>query len=116
GGFPYGGGGGGGRIALSYSSNSFAGSIDARGGLGAIAGGAGTIYSIANSSRTANLMADNGGVRGTNTTFDSLSYGQILVGGAASLTSSVTQLTLSNLTVGANSAFLVGVQFILNAS
>jgi hypothetical protein len=115
GGQPYGGGGGGGRISILYTSNSFAGTIAARGGAGAVAGGAGTIYLKPNSG-VGNLIVDNGGIRGTNTTCDPLSLNNMVINGGAYLTSSITSLTLSNLTIGSQSAFLAGQGFTLTAT
>jgi len=68
-----GGGGGGGRIAISYNNNSFAGPVSACGGGGANWGGAGTVYLKANSQSYGQLILDNGGNAGTNTTFNASS-------------------------------------------
>lgn len=63
-----GGGGGGGCIALSSRSNSFSGNITARGGAGGNYGGAGTIFTLTpQSAPGAQVVIDNGGIRGTNT-------------------------------------------------
>jgi len=62
-----GGGGGGGLIALYFNTNSFSGVVQARGGKGAVYGGAGTYYTKVASQSVGQLLADNGGHRGTNT-------------------------------------------------
>jgi hypothetical protein len=77
-----GGGGGGGRISISYGNNSFGGLISAYGGGGAGWGGAGTVYLKANSQSYAQLILDNGGNAGTNTTFSASSI-DLLVAGRA---------------------------------
>src|ERR1017187_10415580 len=70
----WGGGGGGGRIAIIYGSCGFSGLVSAYGGGGYAAGGAGTIYTKLNSqSASAQVLVDNGGQAGTNTTFGSAS-------------------------------------------
>jgi len=68
-----GGGGGGGRIAIQYTTDLFFGATSARGGGGAGYGGAGTIYTRANSQSWGQVLADNGGQAGTNTTLGSSS-------------------------------------------
>src|SRR6185436_6797635 len=108
---PYGGGGGGGRITVTWASNSFTGSLQARGGPGIVAGGAGTIYSKGLSALSARLVADNGGLRGTNTDFNLAGVNDALISGGATATSTVSSVTLSNLIVGSNSSFLVGQSF-----
>lgn len=109
-----GGGGGGGRIAVSYTSSSFVGSISAYGGGGAFAGGAGTIYTRANS-QVGQVLVDNGGLAGTNTPLSS-GLGApsqpfnltIQRGGMASPQNSLTLFPqLANLTIVSN-GFLVG--------
>ena len=72
-----GGGGGGGRIALVYGVYNFAGVVSAYGGSGYASGGAGTIYSRANGQNLGQVIADNGGQAGTNTTLGSASTGTI---------------------------------------
>jgi hypothetical protein len=54
------GGGGGGRIAIYYTTDSFTGTIQAYGGDGYQAGGAGTIYLKDNSATRGELILDNG--------------------------------------------------------
>ena len=63
-----GGGGGGGRISIGYNnSSSFVGLTAAHGGLGFVNGGAGTIYTASSKQSAALVLADNGGIIGTNT-------------------------------------------------
>jgi hypothetical protein len=62
-----GGGGGGGRISIGYAVNDFIGAASACGGGGFAQGGAGTIYTKANSQPVGQLLLDNGGTAGTNT-------------------------------------------------
>ena len=66
-----GGGGGGGRIAIQYGVNLFFGVTTAQGGSGSAWGGAGTIYTIANSQSWGQVLVDNGGQSGTNTSWSS---------------------------------------------
>ena len=66
-----GGGGGGGRISIGYTANDFVGLMTAYGGGGYAQGGAGTIYTTANTQSTGQLLLDNGGVVGTNTPLSS---------------------------------------------
>jgi hypothetical protein len=72
-----GGGGGGGRIALQYGMNLFFGITTSQGGNGSAWGGAGTIYTLANNQSYGQVLADNGGHPGTNTTLGSVSLGTI---------------------------------------
>jgi hypothetical protein len=103
---PYGGGGGGGRIAIQYNTaqttNPFTGNFSAHGGLGAVAGGAGTIY-IAPYSTAAQLIVDNGGSASvTNTFLSGVQSSDLTVSGGAiaALTSTVS---LHSLLVASNS-------------
>ena len=77
-----GGGGGGGRIAITYNNNSFTGPVSAYGGGGASWGGAGTVYLKTNSQSYGQLILDNGGNAGTNTTFNASSIDLLVTGGA----------------------------------
>jgi hypothetical protein len=77
-----GGGGGGGHIAITYNNNSFTGPVSAYGGGGANWGGAGTVYLKANSQSYGQLILDNGGNTGTNTTFSASSIDLSVTGGA----------------------------------
>ncbi len=77
-----GGGGGGGRIAITYNNNSFTGPVSAYGGGGANWGGAGTVYLKTNSQSYGQLILNNGGNTGTNTTFNASSIDLSVTGGA----------------------------------
>ena len=81
---PAGGGGGGGRVAVQYTSNTFAGTYSAKGGAGYVNGGAGTIYKAPFQSNPATVLVDNGGLRGTNTAVSSSSSFNLTVQGGAS--------------------------------
>jgi hypothetical protein len=91
-----GGGGGGGRIAIQYGMNLFFGVTGARGGGGSAWGGAGTIYTKANSQSWGLVLVDNGGQSGTNTSWSSTSTIDLTVksGGVVSMPSSQTIGTL----------------------
>ena len=67
-----GGGGGGGRISIGYTANDFAGLMTAYGGGGYAHGGAGTIYTKANTQSAGQLLLDNGGAAGTDTPLSSI--------------------------------------------
>jgi hypothetical protein len=75
-----GGGGGGGRIFVEYYSGYvFLGDITARGGSGSACGGAGTIYTWYRDGLTyypGQLLVDNGGQAGTNTSWSQSSAGR----------------------------------------
>jgi hypothetical protein len=77
-----GGGGGGGRIAISCNNSSFTGPVSAYGGGGAGWGGAGTVYLKTNSQSYGQLILDNGGNTGTNTTFSASSIDLLVTGWA----------------------------------
>jgi RHS repeat-associated protein len=64
GGAPAAGGGGGGRIAIYCTTDSFTGTMSARGGSGYEYGGAGTIYRKSASQAYGDLLVDNGGNAG----------------------------------------------------
>ena len=78
-----GGGGGGGRIAVQYGMNLFFGATSARGGSGAGIGGAGTVYTTANNSAWGQVLVDNGGQSGTNTSWSSSGTVDLTVQGGA---------------------------------
>jgi hypothetical protein len=109
-----GGGGGGGRIALIATvSNGFAGSFSAHGGAGGNVGGAGTIFNApaqTQFAKVAQLILDNGGVRGANTpisSYPSLTLELTITNGATLLeTNGPTLFTLRNLFVGSNSTYV----------
>ena len=103
-----GGGGGGGRIAIYPSTSQFTGNISAYGGAGFMAGGAGTIYSVypvPASGFIAQLLVDNGGQRGTNTTLGNMTgtFDLIITNGAALVPSGTTSIVMRNLYIAANS-------------
>src|ERR1019366_5226188 len=79
-------GGGGGRVAIQYAVNLFFGATSAWGGNGAGWGGAGTIYSKANTQSWGLVLVDNGGQSGTNTSWSSLGTGDLTVKGGAVVT------------------------------
>ena len=62
-----GGGGGGGRVAIYYGTDSYTGSIQARGASGWEYGGAGTIFKKADSQAYGDLLVENGGQNGKST-------------------------------------------------
>jgi hypothetical protein len=105
---PNGGGGGGGRIAVAYQSNAFTGTISARGGAGYVVGGAGSVYLKANSSSVAQVVFDNGGLRGTNTQFVATGTTDLTIRGGAVAASSYSMISLRNLLIGSNSLFSLG--------
>ena len=107
---PYGGGGGaGGKVGISYITKTFTGAISARGGAGAVAGGAGTIFSITNNMPYGNFTADNGGLKGTNTLLDISTLTQLSILGGAGVTDMVSNVTFSSLVVGSNSVWFPNV-------
>ncbi len=96
-----GGGGGGGRISITLENHAFTGGITAYGGGGANWGGAGTIYLKTNAEPTAFVLLDNGGNRGTNTTFNAGSVDLTVTSGAiGQMPSGIT--TIRNLLVRSN--------------
>src|ERR1019366_3412602 len=105
-----GGGGGGGRMAIPYNTSAFSGLVSAYGGSGGYAwGGAGTIYTKANKQSWGQVLVDNGGRAGTNTTW--LSTGTIdltVMGGA--VISPPSQQTLGNLLVTSNGWISIAAQ------
>jgi hypothetical protein len=103
---PYGGGGGGGRIAISASTNIFVGTVSAIGAPGFVDGGAGTIYSSTKTPSVLQVVADNGGLIGTNTPISLPQQVSLVVSGGAQaqLLPVTSPLVLSNLLVGAGSA------------
>lgn len=93
-----GGGGGGGRISISAYSNSFTGALMTYGGTGANTGGAGTVYL---STPKKQIIADNGGRLGTNTSIIFDSYSELIVrNGAVAVTASPT--SFAGLLLGSN--------------
>jgi hypothetical protein len=96
-----GGGGGGGRIAIQYGVYLFFGATSARGGSGAGWGGAGTIYTVANNQSYGQLLVDNGGQSGTNTSWSQLGTVDLTVKGGAVVTPPSSQ-TIGTLLVASN--------------
>ena len=78
-----GGGGGGGRIAIQYGGYLFFGATTARGGSGSAWGGAGTIYTKANNESWGQVVVDNGGQAGANTTWSQTDPIDLTVSGGA---------------------------------
>lgn len=102
-----GGGGGGGRIAVYFATNhfsggQFAGRFSARGGSGSACGGAGTIYSKADSDDVAQLTVDNGGSPGTNTLITPPGWIDLTVAGCA-IAQPASALSARNLLIASNS-------------
>ena len=99
-----GGGGGGGRIAIIYGTYDFSGVISAYGGGGYATGGAGTIYTKASSqSSLGQVVVDNGGQAGTNTTLGSASPGTIdLTVQSGAVLSPPSSQTIGTLLVASN--------------
>jgi hypothetical protein len=111
GGMPYGGGGGGGRIAVTCQIKTFTGAITAFGGAGpvAVAGGAGTIYTKLSSAPYADLLVDNGGLLGANTSSSDLSSGfNLIITGGAVYRPTAAPTSLGSVMIGPNSKWLVG--------
>jgi hypothetical protein len=98
---PTGGGGGGGRIAITYSTNAFSGMLAAYGGGGVARGGAGTIYLKPNNSSIGQLLVDNGGLLGTNTTWTASGTIDLTVQGGA-VVAAPAQQSFGNLLVASN--------------
>jgi hypothetical protein len=96
-----GGGGGGGRIAITYTASAFDGMMTAYGGSGYNRGGAGTIYTKAKSSSWGQVLADNGGQTGANTSWTPTGTIDLTVTGGATV-SPQTSLTFGTLLVNSN--------------
>ena len=104
---PDGSGGGGGRIAVVCTTNHFAGSFSAHGGAGMFAGGAGSIYTAFGLQGTPQVVFDNGGLPGTNSSLPSLwnSGADVTIANGASLSLSQTSIpTIRNLLITSNSS------------
>ncbi|HZR16863.1 MAG TPA: hypothetical protein VFE51_06005 [Verrucomicrobiae bacterium] len=104
-----GGGGGGGRILLDYGTNYFSGGLAARGGIGTNRGGAGTVYSRARNTNFGELVIDNGGQPGTNTSWLVTGTMDLTVTGGAVVAPPPSQV-FSNLVIGSNSALVLSSQ------
>lgn len=105
------GGGGGGRIAVQYGVNLFFGATSARGGSGSAWGGAGTIYTIANGQLYGQVLVDNGGQSGTNTSWSALATLDLTVKGGAVVSLPLSQ-TIGTLLVASNGWVSVGNQIL----
>ncbi|QQS58667.1 hypothetical protein IPN35_03630 [Candidatus Peregrinibacteria bacterium] len=115
-----GGGGGGGRIAVLYATRTFTGAITAIGGEGysGQGGGAGTIYTKANSQTNGDLILDNAGRNGANTTtgtsdtFENITiqnYAKYIIANTHTITllaSSLTTTSNASLTINAGGTFI----------
>ncbi len=103
-----GGGGGGGRIALYFNSNNFSGTFSANGGAGYGTGGGGTIYFKTNNAPRGQVIVDNAGQTGADTTWSASSTTDLTLrnGGSCFISSGGT--SFGNLTVGTNGLLLVG--------
>ncbi len=106
-----GGGGGGGRIGISinqivfFKTNIFGGTITAYGGSGAMYGGAGTIYYQTNlGAAFPNVLLDNNGHVGTNTSFNFNDYDVTVQNGAIGLLPSSGSWFAHNILILSNSA------------
>jgi uncharacterized repeat protein (TIGR01451 family) len=108
------GGGGGGRIAIYYTSNTYAGITSVYGGIGAQCGGSGTVFTKSAAQAHGELLLDNNGNAGAITTltgtneFDNLTIGNkanfSLLTGSTLNTPSIT-LQSSSFTVGSGVTF-----------
>jgi len=107
-----GGGGAGGRIALQYSTNVFLGALSAYGGGGYTSGGAGTIYTKAGSRSYGQLLVDNGGQAGTNTSWTETSPLDLTVRGGAVVALPGGQ-NFGNLLVASNGWISLGTQLLM---
>ena len=97
-----GGGGGGGRISLWYGTNGFSGISVVRGGSGYVYGGAGTIYTRANTQSTGQVLVDNGGELGASTPLTSGEAFGLTAQGGAMISLPPSAVTISNLLVASN--------------
>lgn len=113
-----GGGGGGGRLAVRWSvTNGFSGVMVAHGGIGGIAGGAGTVYTVDNLGHT-QLLVDNANMPGAKTPFPQGLTGTLnlftITGGAwVTNTAALNEFAFGNLFVGSNGTFQAGYSSLL---
>jgi hypothetical protein len=104
---PYlGGGGGGGRVAVICGTNDFVGTLTAHGGAGATPGGAGTVFTQAAGNTNGRLVADNGGLSGTNTPLALPSGADLTISGGAIAGFPGSVPTIGNLLIASNSWLL----------
>src|SRR5262249_18573165 len=112
---------GGGHISVSIGTlfglpsytNAFTGTYSAKGGIGFVNGGAGSIYVKTNTivGALATLTFDNGGLTGaTNSLWDSsaTSLSDVTISGGCTVTSTLSSIFIGALTVGSNSSLLLG--------
>src|SRR5439155_1605577 len=85
--------------AIYPGSNHFTGRMQAYGGVGAVSGGAGTIYTRATNEPTGRVIVDNGGIAGTNTPLTAPESFAVTVSGGAVVNPSSSPLLLSGLVV-----------------
>ncbi len=95
------GGGGGGRIAIEYGLNEFGGAITANGSYGYQYGGAGSIYTKANTDAVGHLLLDNAGAWGAWTPLTSPEAFNLTIGNMA-IAYPTEPLTVDNLVVADN--------------
>lgn len=109
-----GGGGGGGGISISSASNLFSGDITAFGGAGFNFGGAGVIYVASTDQKTtAQIIIDNGGNLGANTSLANssgvISLPDLTIANGSVVSNSFLEFpNLRNLQVGPDSVFQIG--------
>ena len=100
-----GGGGGGGRIAVYFNTNQFTGNMVAHGGLGANAGGPGTIYVLTNGSTFGQLTIDNAGLIGSTAFSSTPPLSDLTLSGASTVTNLLGSTpTFRNLFISSNSS------------
>src|SRR5207249_2569737 len=99
-------GGGGGRVAVTFTSNLFIGTMTAYGGSGTNRGGAGTVYLKTNNAFNGQVLISKGGQIGTNTPIFSSSTTDLVISsnGVGVATSAAS---LANLTVASNGVLIV---------
>ena len=96
-----GGAGGGGRIALRFTQNSFAGTLNAAGALGYQNAGAGTIYTKAAGDATGHVLVDNHGIEGLWTPLTAPEAFELVVANLGKATM-LASMTNSSLTIRTN--------------
>jgi len=102
-----GGGGGGGRIAVTFNTYNFTGSLSAIGGGGANYGGAGTIYLKTNFNSRAQIIVDNAGHVGADTTGINGFNADVFLRNGSMYYPLTGTSAFGNLTVGSNSAIVI---------
>jgi hypothetical protein len=108
-----GGGGGGGRIAIVYTTaNAFSGLMSAYGGGGYAWGGAGSIYTKGSKQSWGQVLVDNGGSAGTNTSWLSTGTIDLTVMGGAVVSLPTSSQTFGNLLVASNGWITLSTQIL----